>query len=188
MWISTLTHHHTGKRHPHPRQRRDGVSRNVSRNRWILGATIELMESLARNIWTNGVPNTPTNSALVMDEASIATIREDLAIDYQTLADRHSEEIAQLLEEFSHSQSQSALELQEYEAERMWICQCVIDMYVNPYVLMGLSHKLIYLCSGSYNLFGRQCNLLFHIKTYRASISLCPEMCHWEEFCHQQYI
>ena len=74
-----------------------------------------------------------------MDEASIATIREDLAIDYQTLADRHSEEIAQLLEEFSHSQSQSALELQEYEAERMWICQCmIVTITIYEYIVIQL--------------------------------------------------
>ena len=39
-----------------------------------------------------------------LNEESIAAIREDLAQDYRTLADQHSEELAQLLDDFGESQ------------------------------------------------------------------------------------
>ena len=38
-----------------------------------------------------------------LDEESIATVWEDLAKDYQALADHHSEEIVQLLEDLDVS-------------------------------------------------------------------------------------
>ena len=47
----------------------------------------------------------------MLNEESIATIREILMQDYQALADRHSEEIAQLLEEFGDSQIDTSLQL-----------------------------------------------------------------------------
>ena len=39
-----------------------------------------------------------------LNEESIAAVREDLAQDYRTLADQHSEELAQLLDDFGESQ------------------------------------------------------------------------------------
>ena len=42
-----------------------------------------------------------------LSEDSIATVREDLTHDYQALADRHTEEITQLFEEFGDSQEET---------------------------------------------------------------------------------
>ena len=39
-----------------------------------------------------------------LNEESIVAVREDLAQDYRTLADQHSEELAQLLDDFGESQ------------------------------------------------------------------------------------
>ena len=53
-----------------------------------------------------------------LNEESIAMIREDLAQEYQALADRHSDEIKQLLEEFGDNHIETSLEFQAYENER----------------------------------------------------------------------
>ena len=45
-------------------------------------------------------------------------VREDLMQDYRALADRHSEEIALLLEEFVDHQLDTSLQLQAYENEQ----------------------------------------------------------------------
>ena len=41
-----------------------------------------------------------------LNEESIATVREDLALDYQALADQHCEELTQLTEEFREFQEE----------------------------------------------------------------------------------
>ena len=53
-----------------------------------------------------------------LNEESIAPVCEDLTQDYQALADRHSEEIAQLLKEFGDNQLDTSLQLQAIENEQ----------------------------------------------------------------------
>ena len=53
-----------------------------------------------------------------LNEESIATVREDLAADYQTLADHHSKEVVQLFEEYGATVLEIACHLHQYEAER----------------------------------------------------------------------
>ena len=53
-----------------------------------------------------------------LNNESIATVREDLAADYQTLADRHSEEVVQILEEYSATELEIAHQLVSSERPR----------------------------------------------------------------------
>ena len=55
---------------------------------------------------------------LKLNDESIATVREDLAADYQTLADRHSEEVVQILEEYSATELEIAHQLVSSERPR----------------------------------------------------------------------
>ena len=41
-----------------------------------------------------------------LSEETVATVREDLAKDYRELAEQHSEELAQLLEDFGEGQEE----------------------------------------------------------------------------------
>ena len=61
---------------------------------------------------------TGTRGFYKLSEESIATVREDLTQDYQALADHHTEEIVQLLEDFGESQDDASLELHDIEAEQ----------------------------------------------------------------------
>ena len=54
-----------------------------------------------------------------LNNESIAAVREDLAPDYQVLADRHSEEVVKLLEEYGMAELEIARQLQENEADRL---------------------------------------------------------------------
>ena len=54
-----------------------------------------------------------------LNNKSIAIAREDLATDYQDLAYRHSEEVAQILEEYSATELEIAHQLQANEADRL---------------------------------------------------------------------
>ena len=53
-----------------------------------------------------------------LNDESIAAVREDLAADYQALANHHSEEVIQLLEEYGTTDLEIACHLHQYEAER----------------------------------------------------------------------
>ena len=53
-----------------------------------------------------------------LNEESIASVREDLEADYQALADHHSEEVVQLLEDYGASDLEIARHLHEYEDVR----------------------------------------------------------------------
>ena len=57
----------------------------------------------------------------------IATVREDLATDYQALADQHLEEVAQILEEYSATELEIGHQLQETEANRLATGQQTIE-------------------------------------------------------------
>ena len=52
-----------------------------------------------------------------LNNESIVVVREDLAADYQALADRHSEEVVQILEEYGTAELEIARQLQENEAD-----------------------------------------------------------------------
>ena len=52
-----------------------------------------------------------------LSEDNIATIREDLAEDYQALANQHSEELTQLMEEFTESQEETFRQLMDMGSE-----------------------------------------------------------------------
>ena len=54
-----------------------------------------------------------------LNNESIAAVREDLAVDYQALADRHSEEVVQILEESGTAELEIARQLQENEVDRV---------------------------------------------------------------------
>ena len=54
-----------------------------------------------------------------LNNKSIAAVREDLAVDYQALADRHSDEMAQILEEYGAPELEITHQLQKNEAERL---------------------------------------------------------------------
>ena len=54
-----------------------------------------------------------------LSNESIAAVREDLAADYQALADRHSDEVVQILEEYSTAELEIARQLQENEGDRL---------------------------------------------------------------------
>ena len=54
-----------------------------------------------------------------LSNESIATVRKDLATDYQALADRHLEEVAQILEEYGATEVEIAHKLQTNEADRL---------------------------------------------------------------------
>ena len=54
-----------------------------------------------------------------LSNESIAAVREDLATDYQALADRHSEEVAQILEEYGAAELEIAHQVQNNEADRL---------------------------------------------------------------------
>ena len=53
-----------------------------------------------------------------LTEDSIVAVREDEEEDYQTLADHHSKEVVQLLEEYGVDDIEIACHLHQYEAER----------------------------------------------------------------------
>ena len=56
-----------------------------------------------------------------LENESIAGDREDLAVDYQALADRHSREVVQILEEYGTAELEIAPQLQENEEDRLAI-------------------------------------------------------------------
>ena len=52
-----------------------------------------------------------------LSEDNIATVREDLAEDYRVLANQHSEELTQLMEEFTESQEETFRQLMDIGSE-----------------------------------------------------------------------
>ena len=52
-----------------------------------------------------------------LNNKSIAAAREDLATDYKALANRHSEEVVQILEEYGAAYLEIGSQLQQYEAD-----------------------------------------------------------------------
>ena len=52
------------------------------------------------------------------DPESIAAILEDLAADYQALADHHSEEVVKILEEDGAANLEITHQLKQYEADK----------------------------------------------------------------------
>ena len=58
------------------------------------------------------------NRFLKLNNVSIAAVREDLTADYQALADRHLEEVVQILEEYGAADLEIAHQLKQYEADR----------------------------------------------------------------------
>ena len=54
-----------------------------------------------------------------LNENSIATVREDLAKDYQALADQHLEEVTQILEEYGATEVELGHQIQATEADRL---------------------------------------------------------------------
>ena len=54
-----------------------------------------------------------------LNDESIATVREDLATDYQALADQHLEEVVQILEEYGAAELEIAHQLQANETNRL---------------------------------------------------------------------
>ena len=54
-----------------------------------------------------------------LNNESITIVCEDLAADYQALADQHSEEVAQILEEYGADELEIVHQLQKNEAERL---------------------------------------------------------------------
>ena len=61
----------------------------------------------------------PGKGFFKLDNESIAAIHEDLAADYQALADRHSKEVVQFLEEYGTTELEIAHQLQANEADRL---------------------------------------------------------------------
>ena len=57
------------------------------------------------------------HARLCRNEVNVA-VREDLAVDYKTLADHHSEEVVQLLEEYGTAEVEIVRHLHQYEADR----------------------------------------------------------------------
>ena len=53
-----------------------------------------------------------------LNNKSIAAAREDLATDYKALANRHSEEVVQILEEYGTDELEIARQLQKNEADK----------------------------------------------------------------------
>ena len=62
----------------------------------------------------------------------IATIREDLATDYQALANQHLEEVAQILEEYGATELEIGHQLQATEADRLATGQQTIETVELP--------------------------------------------------------
>ena len=53
-----------------------------------------------------------------LNEESIALVRDNLEVDYQALADHHSEEIVQVFDNYGIAEVEVAHHLHQYEAER----------------------------------------------------------------------
>ena len=67
-----------------------------------------------------------------LNNESIAAVHEDLAADYQALADQHSEEVAQILEEYATDELEIARQLQENEADRLALGRQTIETVELP--------------------------------------------------------
>ena len=67
-----------------------------------------------------------------LNDESIATVREDLATDYQALADQHLEEVAQILEEYGAAELELGHQLQATEADRLATGQQTIETVEFP--------------------------------------------------------
>ena len=67
-----------------------------------------------------------------LNNESIAAVHEDLAADYQALADQHSEEVAQILEEYVTDELEIARQLQENEADRLATGRQTVETVVLP--------------------------------------------------------
>ena len=61
-----------------------------------------------------------------LSKESIATVHEDLAIDYQAMANQHLEEVAHILEEYGAAELKISHQLHKDEAERLVIGQQTI--------------------------------------------------------------
>ena len=61
----------------------------------------------------------PDKSGIGLLQTKQREVREDLVTDYQALADRHSEEVVQFLEEYGTTKFEIACQLQENEADRL---------------------------------------------------------------------
>ena len=67
-----------------------------------------------------------------LNDESIAAVREDLAADYQALADHHSEEVIELLEEYDVADLEIARHLLRYDAKRKATGLKVIEIVELP--------------------------------------------------------
>ena len=67
-----------------------------------------------------------------LNNESIAAVREDLAVDYQALADRYSEEVVQILEEYDTAELEIVRQLQKYEADRLATRRQSVEMVELP--------------------------------------------------------
>ena len=67
-----------------------------------------------------------------LNNESIATVREDLTADYQAVVDRHSEEVVQILEEYSAVDIEIVHQLTQYEADRQATGRKTVEMVELP--------------------------------------------------------
>ena len=68
-----------------------------------------------------------------LNEESIASVREDLATNYQALADHPSEEVVQLLEDYGTAKLEVTRHLHQYEAKRRATQSDEIEMVERPH-------------------------------------------------------
>ena len=67
-----------------------------------------------------------------LNDDSIATVREDLAKDYQALADQHLEEVTQILEEYGAAEVELGHQIQATEADRLATGQQTVETVELP--------------------------------------------------------
>ena len=67
-----------------------------------------------------------------LNDDSIATVREDLAIDYQALPDQHLEEVTQILEEYGAAEEELGHQIQATEADRHTTEQQTVETFELP--------------------------------------------------------
>ena len=67
-----------------------------------------------------------------LNNDSIATVREDLAKDYQALADQQLEEVTQILEAYGAAEEELGHQIQATEADRLSIGQQTVETIAIP--------------------------------------------------------
>ena len=67
-----------------------------------------------------------------LNDDGIATVREDLAKDYQALADQHLEEAAQIQEEYGAAKVELGHQIQATEADRLATGQQTVETVELP--------------------------------------------------------